>query len=428
MNDPRSTDRLLAAWFEADAPVSVPDALRDDIHRATSASPPRPAWLARLRGSPMDVIEGGATRRAPRLAPALALLILLLIVLLAAAAFVGSSPPKPDPLALVPPASSAPSDDANRTPSTAPSVAVTPTPSALADATYEMAYPVGEVIAGDDAMFVSISGADTSELPRSIHRIDPAGATSKVVVGAIPADPASPISMVQTNGSIWAVENTANRMLRFDATTGRLLGTIPLGEFPIEPAVGFGAVWSQDFRGGSVTKIDATSGKVVATIALAPFEGDGPRSISAGEKLLWVVSPRMDVLVGIDPARNRVAKTIPLVTNLHCGVAAVAGRVWVGSCDPNPLQVFDEATGAPLSATLTGGLPLFARGGYVWVPSYGKKSTSFVPVDETTLEVATRPAVDLGVPAGWMSVGHGSLWYADGLKVQRLSLDAFGAS
>lgn len=431
MNDPRSTDRLLAAWFEVEAPASAPDALRIDIHRATSASRPRPAWLARLRGNSMDVIEGGATRRGPRLAPALALLILLLIALLAAVALVGSRPPQPDPLAVVPSAAASSAASPIVRPSTLASASPTPTPSVLADATIAFAYPVLEVIAGDDAMWVSVSGEDTQLFPRSIHRIDPGAMTSSLVVDAIAIDAGSPTSMVHANDSIWAVVNGKNQMVRFDATSGRVTGTIPLGEFPIEPGVGFGAVWSEDYRDGTVTKIDATTGRVAATIEIAEFKGEGPRSIAAGEKLLWAVTPRQDVLVGIDPVRNRVVKKIALEANLHCGVAAVAGRVWVASCDPNPLQVFDESTGEPLSASLTGGLPSFARGGYVWVPSFGERSTSFVPVDQTTLTVAAKPAVDLGVPAGgerWMSVGHGSLWYADGLNVRRLSLDAFGSS
>ena len=432
MNDLRSTDRLLTAWFESEAPPSAPEALSTDIHRATSRVRPRPGWLTRLRGTSMDVIEGGAARRGPRLAPALALLILLLIALLAAAALVGGRPPQPDSPAVVPSAVASTHVSPTARPSAPASPSPEPSPSPLADATFAFEYPVMEVIPGDDAMWVSVSGKDTQTRPRSIHRIDPGATTSTPVVDTIPAEGFSPVSMVQTTGSIWAVVNGRNEMVRLDATTGRLLGTIPVGEFPIEPAVGFGAVWSQDYRDGSVTKIDPTTGKVSATIEIAPFKGEGPRSIAMGKTLLWAVTPRQDILVGIDPAKNRVAKSIPLAANLHCGVAVVAGRVWVASCEPNPLQVFDEATGTPLPTTVTGGAPLFARGGIAWLPSYGERSTSFVPVDTTTLAIAPQPVVDLRVPAAdgerSIGVGHGSLWYAEGLKVHRLSLDAFGSN
>ena len=434
MNDPRSTDRLLATWFESDAPTSAPEALKTDIHRATARIRPRPAWLARMRGTDMNVIEGGVGRRSPRLAPALVLLVLLLIALLAAVAVVGSRPPG-DRLAAVPSVapSGAPTSSATRAPSPSPSA--TPTP--LADATIAFDYPVLEVIAGNDAMWVSVSGEDTHELPRTIHRIDPGTTTSTVVVDSIGADDRSPVSMVQANGSIWAVANAGNQMLRFDATSGRLVGTIPLGEFPIEPAVGFGFVWSENYRDGSVTKIDATTGKVAATITIAEFRGEGPRSIAAGEKLLWAVTPRQDVLVGIDPAKNRVVKTIDLAADLHCGVAAVGGRVWVASCDPKPLQVFDEATGAP-QGVFGGapgiGVPLFAADGVAWIPTgddVPPLSTKLIGIDLATLQTSERPVVDLGVQAGgerWITVGHGSLWYATGNNVNRLSLDVFGSS
>jgi Tol biopolymer transport system component len=118
MNDKRTPDRLLAAWFEAEAPASAPGALTTDIDRATAAIRPRPAWLARLRGNPMDVIAGGAGRRSSRLVPIL-LVVGLLAALLAAGLYVGSQRP-PEQLTVVPPPVA--------TPATSPSARPTSTP------------------------------------------------------------------------------------------------------------------------------------------------------------------------------------------------------------------------------------------------------------------------------------------------------------
>ena len=102
MNDRRSPDRLLPAWFESDAPAAAPEALRTDIYRATASIRPRPAWLARLGGNPMDVIAGGAGRRTSRLVPVLLILGVLLLALVIGAIYVGS--PRPDDqLTVVPP-------------------------------------------------------------------------------------------------------------------------------------------------------------------------------------------------------------------------------------------------------------------------------------------------------------------------------------
>ena len=77
MNDTRNADRLLAAWFESEAPASPPDALRTDIYRATAAIRPRPdGWAPerkshgrhRWRRRPPEL----ATDPGPGLAPAAA--------------------------------------------------------------------------------------------------------------------------------------------------------------------------------------------------------------------------------------------------------------------------------------------------------------------------------------------------------------------
>jgi dipeptidyl aminopeptidase/acylaminoacyl peptidase len=101
MNDRRSTDRLLSAWLELQAPASAPDDLRTDIHSATASIRPRPGWVARIGGHHMDVITGGAGRRKLSLAPIL-LVVGLLLALVAGAIYVGSTR-QPDQLALVPP-------------------------------------------------------------------------------------------------------------------------------------------------------------------------------------------------------------------------------------------------------------------------------------------------------------------------------------
>ena len=66
MNDRRSPERLLAAWFELEAPLGTRDELRDDIYRATRRIRPRPAWLARLKGDHRDISTSGAYRGDPR--------------------------------------------------------------------------------------------------------------------------------------------------------------------------------------------------------------------------------------------------------------------------------------------------------------------------------------------------------------------------
>jgi streptogramin lyase len=425
MNDPRSTERLLPVWFELEAPSSAPDALRDEIYRATSRIRPRPAWLARLKGNHMDVITGGAQRRDARLIPIL-LVVGLLLAIVATAVFVGSQRP-PDRPAVVPPVG--PSTSPARA-STAPSAA--PSPSAVADATTGFPYPVLEVIPGDDAMWVSVGSEDTNELARSVYRVDPITADATLVVTNFDVAPSSHVVFVESAGSLWVTAET-DRMLRFDSSTGAARGEIPLGAFPLESAVGFGAVWSPSYDDGTVTRIDSETGDVVATIDISPFRGEGVRDVAVGAELVWVITPRQDVLVGIDPATNTIAREVPLSTGLHCEVGVLAGRVWIEDCESTAgLHVIDEAAGQELGrfgAEIPGlRTPFHEVGGVAWFLSGDEVpplSTKIIPVDIATLQNANRASVDLGVEARNTSVGFASLWYASGTNLHRLSLDQF---
>jgi streptogramin lyase len=421
----RPTDRLLAAWLELEAPASAPDELPTDIHRATARIRPRPAWLARLGGHHMDVIHGGARRRDTRLVPLLALLGLLIAAALAAVS-IGSRRPADDLTAVVPSPPSASASIAAAPPSDAPSTE--PEPSALADQTIELPYNVLEIIVGDDAMWVSTAGENTGELPRSIYRIDPATDEAMLVVTDFPVGTSDNTAFVQHAGSIWVQHHQGDQIFRYDATTGQLLGTIPVGTRPIESAVAFGAIWSQNYDDGSLTRIDAASGTVVTTIDIPAFQGTGPRGFAVGADLLWVVTPGQDVLVGIDPASNTVGREIPLTPGTHCGASVSAGRVWVADCGSNPQEVFDEASGVrqgALDPLLTLGSPVHQDGQVAWLPNRkpGQPSTAMLPIDLTTLQPADRSDVDLGISAGPINVGYGSLWYASGPTLYRLSLD-----
>jgi len=85
-------ERLLRSWLESEAPTRPPEGLAQRIDTATRSARPRPAWVARLEGHHMDVIEGGRrTTGVPRLGLVLAI-IALLLAFAAAAAFFGSRP------------------------------------------------------------------------------------------------------------------------------------------------------------------------------------------------------------------------------------------------------------------------------------------------------------------------------------------------
>ena len=90
-------DRLLIAWFDADAQVREPEELIDSTLARTRRARRRPAWLLPEWWIPMQLTM--PLRALPRLAPIL-LLIALLLAAIVAIVVVGSRPRVPDPFGL----------------------------------------------------------------------------------------------------------------------------------------------------------------------------------------------------------------------------------------------------------------------------------------------------------------------------------------
>ena len=427
MNTRESSDRLLSTWLELEAPATVPDDLRTDIHRATARIRPRPAWLARLRGSSMDVINGGATARPQlRLAPVLAVFLLVLAIA-AGVVFVGSNFSKPPtaplpsetpPVATVTPAAS---------PDTTP--IPTPIPTPISDSAIDLPFKVSEIVPGETATWVSIVGEDTDEFARAIYRIDHGTTSANVVVSDIGAAPNSPVSILESGGSLWAVEAGSNKLIRFNPDDGKRLDEFALGPFPIQQHAAFDTLWSPIYDEGALQRIDPATGEFGPKITIDQFNGQGPVDLAQGQDLLWAVAVRTDLLVGIDPTANQVATESELAADLHCEVVVLGGRVWVAPCDHGrPIQVFDDASGEFVGAVALPAAghtrPVFEADGVVWIPSFGD-TTTIVPYDAETLQPAAAETVDLGAPVEWLVPDDGAIWYSVGSTVYRLSTSAF---
>jgi Tol biopolymer transport system component len=87
-------DRIISAWFEADADVRESDALMEHVFERTKRTRPRPTWLLPERWIPMQLTT--SMRRVPSVAPVLLLIALLLAVALAIA-YTASQPRLPAP-------------------------------------------------------------------------------------------------------------------------------------------------------------------------------------------------------------------------------------------------------------------------------------------------------------------------------------------
>jgi outer membrane protein assembly factor BamB len=371
----------------------------------------------------MEVITGGAQRRPTGLVPVL-LLLGLVLALVGTAIFVGSQPRDPS-LSVVPSAEpSATTATARPSPSTAPSA------SPLADTAIALPFTALQLFAGDDAMWVAVGGPETKELPRSVYRIDVATNTATRVISELPIGPTERIFFVQTAGSIWASAEP-DRELRFDAVSGQVIGQTTLGKMAIDPYLAFGDVWHPNYGEGSITRVDAATGDVVKTIPVPQFDGQGPLAIAEGTTLVWALAPRAGKVVGIDPSTNRIVKELPLGGELRCGISVAGGRLWIGGCPGQKLEVYDETSLAIVKTIDFGvdvGTPLTVAAGRAWVSgldTVGVRETDLMGVDLQTYELG--PEVNLGVETGPV-VAFGAIWYSSGTNVYRLSGDVLATS
>jgi hypothetical protein len=333
MNDIIGTERLLAAWMEAEAPPRAPAGLRDDILSATTGIRPRPAWLARLKGNHMNVIMGGRVGRSPyqRYVPILVALGLLL-ALLVGAAVVGSR------LLLQ-------SD-------TSPGIA-----------RVAFTEPLFQVVQGDDGTtWVSTFNEEAGAFQvTGIHRVNPDGTSAAPVVTDLPP---GHVSFVVLDGVIWASHDEAGGWRTWDAETGEPIAAGELGGAnlrPLEPLMAYGAVWQPLFGSDGVARLDPRTGETVR-ITTAP----APRGLAAGADHVWVAHVSGPV-VGIDPETNEVTTTLP-VESTSCGASVAGGRVWVFACSGSITVDVFEPDGTLAKTYRSDAVPIYAfdYDGDVW--------------------------------------------------------------
>lgn len=175
-------------------------------------------------------------------------------------------------------------------------------------------------------------------------------------------------------GSIWAVNQNAEQVIRIDQRTGATLATVSFGPnasqelasaafasgmvwvgsfandavTEIDPATNSvvkritelkapadmlaigDTLWIAEHHGGTLTRINASTGQVVATVTVGPPGLGGPASLAtADDKTIWVGIPNSNTLVAVDAATNSVVRRIHLHLTGGCqqpGPARLQGR------------------------------------------------------------------------------------------------------
>jgi branched-chain amino acid transport system substrate-binding protein len=162
---------------------------------------------------------------------------------------------------------------------------------------------------------------------RNLRRYDENGHREKTVVAPIPLS-----DIASSDRKLWALSTDKATLLELRATTGRMLGRIPLelrpgyaAPAPLAVAAGDGAVWVLDGGPPSVVRIDPRIGAVTNTIPLGI--GSNPVALTVGAGAVWVADSGDGTLARIDPS-TLVKRRIDVGGSPTDVVAAPDSHVW----------------------------------------------------------------------------------------------------
>jgi YVTN family beta-propeller protein len=185
----------------------------------------------------------------------------------------------------------------------------------------------------------------------------PSTVDTKVTTGG------QPCGVVAAAGSVWVTDAAGARLLKI--TGGRVRVSIKVDALPCELTYGYGSLWVAT-QSGRLDRVDPGTGKVVARIAVGETSYEPLVAFGA----VWVTNRNSATVSEVDPASNRVVKTVSTPFVNAGGIVAAAGSLWIGndsSGDTTYLRM-DPRTGAVTKLT-AGSRPAFvaAAGGSVWV-------------------------------------------------------------
>jgi len=238
-------------------------------------------------------------------------------------------------------------------------------------------------------------------------------------------------------GSLWV--RTGAGLFRVDATSSKVTARIEglpgtLGTYSTPVATGEGAVWTSNAFYGSVSRVDPATNRIVKTIPVWPTNsgcGIGDPSTSCSSPLgiavtpgaVWVVLHHEWKVARIDPTTNTVVATIPIGASSNPvgpeSVTTAGGLVYVGGNDPKTgltyLKQIDPATNTVTPIVQTTG---FACDRKAAVGNHIWLATEGCDgnsvADVDTGSKSIVARVALGAPMFDLSYGLGSVWVVAG--------------
>src|SRR5262249_30658846 len=140
--------------------------------------------------------------------------------------------------------------------------------------------------------------------------------------------PSKPLPIAATelavgDGTLWASEETANRVVRVDPSSRKIVQPIQVGNSPVGIAFGDRAAWVANSLDGTVSRIDPARNAVTSVIST----GNGPTAVTVDPRAVWVSNQFDGRLARIDPRTNHVTWTT--IDNAPQGIAVAGAKLLV---------------------------------------------------------------------------------------------------
>jgi YVTN family beta-propeller protein len=230
------------------------------------------------------------------------------------------------------------------------------------------------------------------------------------VIAAAVAIPVFALSSAGSGGSAAEASIGANSIGAIDASSGRKLGSTPLGATPGKIAAGDGSVWATDPASNSVLRINPKTNSRVQTIAI----GDSPGGVAVGGNFVWAANGLSGNVSKIDPNDNGGTEVdrIP-VGNGPSGVAFGGGHLWVANSTDRTVSEIAPGSGKQLrSIPVPQGADALAVGsGFIWVVSGAGDSVTRIDTATGTV----LPPISVGNDPTAIAAGAGAAWVANRL-------------
>lgn len=127
-------------------------------------------------------------------------------------------------------------------------------------------------------------------------------------------------------GSVWAADDEASRLLRYDPAARRVVASIPTGNGTSALVEEAGRIWIVNHRDGTLQRIDPATNSAVS---LGRLPGDAPERMVYAEGSLWVTGRGTDLL-RVHPETGAVQATIEIGAGA-IDLRAAAHSIWVAA-------------------------------------------------------------------------------------------------